>query len=305
MNLSPWLSTLSFSSSRVAGNLTVYGLRGASRSPHQYSTLDESLANGLAEVTEVSESGSVPELNFTNRSHDMVLLLAGEQLVGAKQNRVLNTSILVGADSVIKIPVSCVEQGRWRYKSRGFGSSGTSAHARLRKEMSKHVSESFFASGKARADQGKVWSEVSRKLRSLAVESESEALEMVFESRHRELEDSLLRLKPDEDWCGVMVYCHGKLAAIDCFDRPESLRKYWDKLIRGHTLDALEVAEASSVPEGRPEDWLARLVEATGSPFASPGGVGQDYRIEGPHLCGNAIVHEGVPIHLQAFDRSN
>ena len=74
---------------------------------------------------------------------------------------------------------------------------------------------------------------------------------------------------------------------------------------RGHTLDALEVAEASSVPEGRPEDWLARLVEATGSPFASPGGVGQDYRIEGPHLCGNAIVHDGVPLHLQAFDRSN
>ena len=305
MNLSPWLSTLSISSSRVAGNLAVYGLRGATRSPLQYATLDESLGNGLAEVTEVSESGSVPELSFTNRGQGMVLLLAGEQLVGAKQNRVLNTSILVGADSVTKIPVSCVEQGRWHYKTRDFGSSGTAAHARLRKEMSMHVSDSFHKGGKARADQGKVWSEVSRKLRSLGVESESAALEKVFESRHRELEDSLAGLKPDDDWCGVMVYCHGKLAAIDCFDRPESLRKYWDKLIRGHTLDALEFVEGAPVEDHQPDMWLARLSEARGATFASPGGVGQDYRIEGPYLCGNAIVHDGVPLHLQAFDSAN
>jgi len=305
MNLSPWLSTLSISSSRVAGNLAVYGLRGAPRSPLQYATLDESLGNGLAEVTEVSESGSVPELSFTNRAQGMVLLLAGEQLVGAKQNRVLNTSILVGADSVIKIPVSCVEQGRWHYKTRDFGSSGTAAHARLRKEMSRHVSDSFHKGGNARADQGKVWSEVSRKLRSLGVESESEALEMVFASRHRELEDSLAGLKPDDDWCGVMVYCHGKLAAIDCFDRPESLRKYWDKLIRGHTLDALEIVEGAPADNHQPEMWLARLSEARGATFASPGGVGQDYRIEGPYLCGNAILHEGLPLHLQAFDSAN
>lgn len=305
MNLSPWLSRLSVSSSRVAGNLTVYGLRGATRSPVQYATLDESLADGLAEVTEISESGSVPELKFTNRAQGMVLLLAGEQLVGAKQNRVLNTSILVGADSVTKIPVSCVEQGRWRYESRGFGSSGTAAHARLRKEMAKHVSHSFQARGMAHADQGKVWGEVSRKLRSLGVESASAALEKVFQSRHRELEASLAGLKPDDEWCGVMVYCHGKLAAIDCFDRPEALRKYWEKLIRGHTLDALEPGEGASAQDHQPETWLARLVEATGTHFASPGGVGQDYRVEGPFLCGNAILHEGVPLHLQAFDKDN
>jgi hypothetical protein len=95
------------------------------------------------------------------------------------------------------------------------------------------------------------------------------------------------------------------LAAIDCFDRPESLRKYWDKLIRGHTLDALEFVEGAPVDKHQPEMWLARLVEARGASFASPSGVGQDYRIEGPYLCGNAILHEGLPLHLQAFDSAN
>ena len=51
-----------------------------------------------------------------------VLFLEGEELVGAKQNRILNTSVLLPARSKIKIPVSCVERGRWAYKSKHFGS---------------------------------------------------------------------------------------------------------------------------------------------------------------------------------------
>jgi hypothetical protein len=52
----------------------------------------------------------------------MVLILDGEELVGAKQNRIVNTTILVAAGAEIVIPVSCVEQGRWTYKSDAFSS---------------------------------------------------------------------------------------------------------------------------------------------------------------------------------------
>ena len=79
----------------------------------------------IAGLEEVSEGGSVPQLLVENRGNNRVLFLEGEELVGAKQNRILNTSILVPAKSKIKVPVSCVEQGRWRYTSKHFASAKT------------------------------------------------------------------------------------------------------------------------------------------------------------------------------------
>ncbi len=75
-----------------------------------YTTLDDALAQGCAEITEVSDQGRVPELRFLNTGDKPILLLDGEELVGAKQNRVLNLTILAPADDAIMIPVTCVEK---------------------------------------------------------------------------------------------------------------------------------------------------------------------------------------------------
>jgi hypothetical protein len=55
-----------------------------------------------------------------NRGPEPVLIIDGEELVGAKQNRVVNLTILVAAQSALTIPVSCVEAGRWTARSRAF-----------------------------------------------------------------------------------------------------------------------------------------------------------------------------------------
>ncbi len=95
-------------------NLMVIPLLAEIDREPDYLTLDEALAQGEVRVTETSEAGDVPELRFENRSNRAVLLVDGEELVGAKQNRVLNLTILVPGKSTIIIPVSCVEAGRWR-----------------------------------------------------------------------------------------------------------------------------------------------------------------------------------------------
>ena len=81
-------------------------------------TLQEALDQQVLEITELDESGSVPELKVTNTAAQYVLLLDGEELMGAKQNRVLNTTILIKPNSETVIPVSCTEQMVITYHNR-------------------------------------------------------------------------------------------------------------------------------------------------------------------------------------------
>ena len=64
----------------------------ASRSNLKYTNLEEVLRSEKAIIREVSGSGSVPELLFQNYSEWDILLVEGDHLVGAKQNRTLNLS---------------------------------------------------------------------------------------------------------------------------------------------------------------------------------------------------------------------
>lgn len=75
-------------------------------------SLEEGLAGGTVKVTEVSAAGHVPELRVKNSGATPVLILDGEELVGAKQNRIVNVTVLVPPHSEIVIPVSCIEAGR-------------------------------------------------------------------------------------------------------------------------------------------------------------------------------------------------
>src|SRR5688572_2108910 len=108
--------------------------------PHPgYLLLDESLDRNVARVTEVSEGGSVPALAFENSYAEEILLVAGDELVGAKQNRIVDLSILLGAGKKLVIPVSCVEQGRWSYRSRDFTAANRTLFAKARAKKATQV----------------------------------------------------------------------------------------------------------------------------------------------------------------------
>jgi hypothetical protein len=146
------LRNLEVLESQTAGCMQVFGLRWSCPDAIPYRTLDEALATESLDITEISEGGSVPLLKVLNRGDDPVFLMAGEQLVGAKQNRILNASILAAARGELTIPVSCVEAGRWRYRSPKFASPGTMSHGKLRTLLSRHVHESALARRRRRLE---------------------------------------------------------------------------------------------------------------------------------------------------------
>ena len=80
-------------------NLTVFPLMIHNEDGPDYLTLWQAMSSQLLAITEINEGGSVPDLKVMNKSDHAVLLLDGEELVGAKQNRVLNTTILIKAKS--------------------------------------------------------------------------------------------------------------------------------------------------------------------------------------------------------------
>jgi hypothetical protein len=107
-----YLETLATDVKQSHGNLAVFPLLSDAAVSLAYLMLDEALQKEVVEVAEVDESGQFSRLKVINRSDLSVLILDGEELVGAKQNRIVNTTILIAAESVTIIPVSCVEQGR-------------------------------------------------------------------------------------------------------------------------------------------------------------------------------------------------
>ena len=132
-----------------------------------YITLDEALPRGLS-ITEISDAGSVPELAVINPLDETVLLYDGEELVGAKQNRILNVSVLVGAGAKLPIPVSCVEQGRWNRSSVDFDAATHISHAHLRRRKAEMLAAQPMARGVA---QSEVWSEIGEKQERMSVAS--------------------------------------------------------------------------------------------------------------------------------------
>src|SRR5947208_13021373 len=105
----------------------------------EYLTLAEALPLGFR-VEEVDGGGSVPELAVHNPLEANVLLYDGEELLGAKQNRILNVTVLVGAESKTVIPVTCVEEGRWSARSTFFSSARHTAYPELRRQKAEELS---------------------------------------------------------------------------------------------------------------------------------------------------------------------
>jgi hypothetical protein len=283
--------------------LSVFPLFSAPGGDVNYLLSDEAIGAGTLSVEEVNESGSVPELMVTNSGDTRVLFIEGEELRGAKQNRVLNTSVLIGARSKVKIPVSCVEQGRWAYRSRRFGSSGTHSSSKLRAVLKQSVSESARRGEGHRSDQSKVWKEVSRQMDSFACESPSMAMSDTYEALRERREAVQARIDYVEGATGVAVALGGKVVAIDLFDKPSTCRKAWDRLLSGFVMDALEPGQqpgSSGAAEVRA--LLDRLGTADWKP-APAVGEGEEFRADAEDqthasalLFGGSVVHESAVV---------
>ena len=301
----PWqarLENLEIGKPKKHGGLCVYPLLGADFEDLAYGLLEPALASGIVTIQEESAGGSVPTLTLTNTDAECVLLLDGEELLGAKQNRIINTSVLAGPHSVLALPVTCVEAGRWRQDTAQFASGGSHYNARGRQRKVSEVSASLARSGRADSDQGRVWEDIGGKLERLAVASPSAALHAVTERYQGDLDayaDALSEAAPGQ--IGAVFALGREIVGADLFDRSRTLAALLPKLTASYALDALEEAlPAAPPPVPVVSAWLeaAALAQARTHPAV---GLGEDVRLSGPKLSGAALEYAGAAVHLSLF----
>jgi hypothetical protein len=263
----------------------------------EYLTLDESTA-ALVTIEESSPAGSVPELRVRNRAKARVFIPDGTTLIGAKQNRVVNLSVMLAPESVTVIPVSCVESGRWRFLSQQF-EQGDFADSPLRATMCAGTTDSLKRTGKVNVDQAAVWGHVEDMLAGAGAGSPTSAYHALYEKWHQELADCEARLRPPDKACGVAAAIDGLLEAVDLFDKPTTLHKLWPKLLRGYLLAALH-PEAS---RGRKTDlkaFIEGVVDGPGESYVAVG-VGRTVRLTNTEAVGAALICDNRLVHLSAF----
>jgi len=284
-------------------NLTLVPLRGGRREHLDYVPGSAAIAAGMLTITEVSDGGSVPELLAVNEGPASILLLDGEELVGAKQNRILNTSVLLPPKSQTKIPVSCVEQGRWHSVSAGF-KSGSHSHARLRAHKSRDVTRNLTATGQALSDQSRVWEEVANLSHETAVQSPTGAMSDVVKQHKGSIDGYVNALKYPEGACGIIAAINGRFIALDVMDRAETLQAVWDRLLSGYAMDALMTSRsqeaAGTFTAKGAKALLEHLAEIPCKPCPTVG-LGEDWRFEAADVLGQALVVGKVCVHLSAF----
>jgi len=267
-----------------------------------YLTLADAMRLEVAKVSEISDGGSVPELLFENSADIPVLIFDGEELIGAKQNRTINLTILAPAGKTIKIPVSCVEAGRWRRESTHLEMSNRNHFARGRAARAATVSRSMRQDGSRRSDQRRVWADISAKASRMEAPSATQAMAEVFDRHRTSLESYVEAFTHGEEQTGALFAIGSEIVGIDLFDRRSTLAAMLPKLVRSYAIDAMENEgeEGTRAKKRDANAFLAKLAEAEIQDYGAVG-LGSDIRLASPGVVGGGLVVDGHLMHLAAF----
>ncbi len=255
-------------------------------------------AAGLVRVRE-KDGGVVAELIADNHGDRPVLLIEGETLLGARQDRTLNVSILVAAGREATVPVSCVEAGRW---GRSLPSHRSARHAppRLRARKTESVVDALGRGGSARSDQQAVWSEVHAYERSIGSSSPTAALRMVHEHAAGRVEAVKPQGRPTARQVGVIVATGGRPTLLELFDDPATLDAYWTSLVDGYALDAALTGGTDTTTRAQADAFL-ELARATDFETRPGVSLGDDLHARTDDLVATGISWGGKLVHLVCF----
>jgi hypothetical protein len=273
-----------------------------SASGTRFITLDEGLRQGTIKITELgtgrrravlrralADGAEVNKLALTNRSGKTLILIAGEMILGGKQDRIVGHDCMIEASNVpVPLDVFCVEHGRWSGDS-SFGASQTrrperAALGRGVRERSGRGSGFGFGLGagsasivapmalpnirekaQAKKSQRDVWNAVAEAVAVNGTETSTGTLQSVYRDERvaTRVEDYEKALSPGlakGNIVGVVAVVGGRIVSADVFANHGLFQAYWPKMLKSYALQAVSTIEttAQDVSRSDAEVFLAR-----------------------------------------------
>ncbi len=320
-------------------NMLMFPLINPSQKSIEVLTYEEMRQKGIGDIV---ETGSVNTALLEYHGDKPLFMLDGEELLGAYQNRVVNTAVWAETEVVATIPVSCVEELRWSGSDR-CAPSGVSVYPTLRALLATTVTQSLrrrrtmstrreyvedgpiayreegvyrteedmreYRAMAFRADQRRVWRTMYSRLSSLEVPSSTRSFHSMVVKFKDETERYIEEIKETEigeDVVGLAAFAGDKLLSIDIFISNEMLKKFYRKLMTGYALDAIEFGKKKT--RFRAKEDLARIMktlfeEALFEVYDGPV-HGKDLRYENDKYTARGTLDmEGNLIHVSAFEK--
>ena len=199
-------------------------------------TLKKGYEMNLVEIKELEHS-TVNTVSCKNDSVAPLILIDGDEITGAMQNRIINDTLLIPAKSTINIPVSCTEHGRWHTKgegaeSRTFKPSLYSANHSTRSRKSR-------ASYEERDYQGEVWDSISEFESRSNFKSMTSALNDSYENLKDKQNDYLSKFHIEDGQNGVIFIVNGDVQGLELFYNHSIYKQYHEKLCRSYIIEAI------------------------------------------------------------------
>jgi hypothetical protein len=303
------VSTIEIGSSVTAGNLALIPLLArlpaGPADPPGYLLYQQAQDMGVVSIEEVSEAGTVGELRVANRANMPILLVEGEVLLGMKQTRVLNLTILVPAQTVLDVPVSCVESGRWRAVSgEATGKAAVNLAPSVRAAKTVTVARSMRGARSFASDQGAVWAGVDRVLDRHGAHAPSRSYADLTSGSNSRMAGIASSVEPEASQVGVIALVAGTVVCVDVFEAPQVLAALWGGLVSSYQAEAFMADSTATRPLGAAETAARRWFRsiASGSAVVGPEiGLGAHVTVVAPEVEAAALVQAGRVIHLSAF----
>ena len=249
-----------------------------------YISMQEAIDADKVAISEINRAGRVNTLLVRNLSTDTLFVMAGEILIGGKQDRVVASDMLIPPNNgQSKLPVYCVEKGRWKYDN--DGAKFTEYYGMANEHLRNIIDH--------KGSQQEVWSEVSKSNKRDGVFSRTEAYTAHANNRRfRQQEQEYINFFENvfdnqDDIIGVIAVTGNLIEGADLFVSNRLFMQEYRKLIYAYTDEAITYGAPVRVRNNTIENYINQLL----NPQRQQGFVeekGQAFR------RGNQVIHISV-----------